>query len=128
MAPTATTAPRSPAQSSSTSRTGLPPSSGASINRSRATSMEFRVALAALESGAFYGLIALGYYLFLRATTAVNFAMGAYVMFAGMTAASVVVERGWPQWLGVLLALAAAVALSWLAEAAILRPMLRRTR
>src|SRR5436853_1150139 len=90
--------------------------------------MELRVVLAGLESGAFYALIALGYYLFLRATTAVNFAMGAYVMFAGMTAASVVVERGWPQWLGVLLALAAAVALAWLAEDAILRPMLRRTR
>jgi branched-chain amino acid transport system permease protein len=90
--------------------------------------MELRVVLAGLESGAFYGLIALGYYLFLRATTAVNFAIGAYVMFAGMTSAYLVVERGAPQWLGLGVALAAAIILSWLAEDAILSPMLRRTR
>jgi branched-chain amino acid transport system permease protein len=90
--------------------------------------MEFRVLLAGVETGAFYGLVALGYFLFLRATAAVNFAMGAYVMFAGMTSAYLVVEQGVPQPVGVLIALLAAVLLSWLAEDGILRPMLARTR
>ncbi len=90
--------------------------------------MEFRVVLAGIETGAFYGLVGLGYFLFLRATTAVNFAMGAYVMFAGMTTAYVVVEQGAPQLLGVLLALASAVLLAWIADDGILRPMLARTR
>src|SRR4051794_342856 len=90
--------------------------------------MEFRVLLAGLETGAFYGLIALGYFLFLRATAAVNFAVGAYVMFAGMTSASLVAGHGLPQLAGIAIALLAAVVLAWISEDGILRPMLARTR
>lgn len=90
--------------------------------------MEFRVLLAGLETGAFYGLIALGYFLFLRATAAVNFAVGAYVMFAGMTSAYLVVSHGLPQVVGVAAALVAAVVLAWISEDGILQPMLARTR
>ena len=90
--------------------------------------MEFRVLLAGMETGAFYALIALGYFLFLRATAVVNFAIGAYVMFAGMTSAYFVADRGLPQPIAITIALLGAVVLAWISEGGILQPMLARTR
>jgi branched-chain amino acid transport system permease protein len=88
--------------------------------------MELSLLLSGIETGAFYGLVALGYFLFLRATGAVNFAMGAYVMFAGVAYGSLSEDPSAPLVLAVASALGAALLFAWITEDGILRPMLRR--
>lgn len=88
--------------------------------------MELSLLLSAIETGAFYGLVALGYFLFLRATGAVNFAMGATVMFAGVAYASMT-DAGGGLALPVAASLGAALLLAWITEDGILRPIARRT-
>src|SRR3546814_11461274 len=77
--------------------------------------------------GALYGLVALGYFLFFQATTAINFAIGAIVMFSGMALAIVYQDMGSHWAIGMLVAVAVAVLLAWISEAAILRPILARS-
>src|SRR3546814_10788440 len=77
--------------------------------------------------GALYGLVALGYFLFFQATTAINFAIGTIVMFSGMALAIVSQDMGSPWAIGMLVAVAVAVLLAWISEAAILRPILARS-
>lgn len=89
--------------------------------------MELYVAMSALQTGAQYGLIALGYFLFFRGTTAVNFSMGAYVMVAAMAASWIVSEKAGPVALAASAGLGAAMVLSWITEAGILRPIAART-
>ena len=89
--------------------------------------MELSLLLSGIETGAFYGLVALGYFLFLRATGAVNFAMGAYVMFAGVAYGSFSEDPSAPLMLAIVSALGAALLFAWITEDGILRPMLRRT-
>ena len=90
--------------------------------------MELSLLLSGIETGAFYGLVALGYFLFLRATGAVNFAMGAYVMFAGVAYGSLSEDPSAPLVLvlAIASALGAALLFAWITEDGILRPMLRR--
>lgn len=90
--------------------------------------MELSLVVSGIETGAFYGLVALGYFLFLRATAAVNFAMGAYVMFAGVAYGYLSEDPSTPLVLGLASALGAAVLFAWITEDLILRPMARRAR
>ncbi|HEV2673341.1 MAG TPA: branched-chain amino acid ABC transporter permease [Aliidongia sp.] len=90
--------------------------------------MELSLVVSGIETGAFYGLVALGYFLFLRATAAVNFAMGAYVMFAGLAYGYFSEDPSAPLVLGLASAFGAAVLFSWITEDLILRPMARRAR
>lgn len=90
--------------------------------------MIYSVLWTGLGTGALYGLTALGYFLFFRATTAVNFAIGAYVMFAGMAMAHLTSE-GTNHWsLGIGIALASAIVLVWVAESLVLRPIMARSK
>lgn len=89
--------------------------------------MELPILISGLDAGAFYALIALAYYVLLRSTGLVNFAVGSYAMFSGMTVAYLSKEVGVPVWLAVPTAVAAAVAISLLADHLIIRPILRRT-
>lgn len=89
--------------------------------------MDAGIIISGLGTGAVYGLIALAYFLFTRATKAVNFAIGAFVMFAAMLSAYLVTVAGVPVAVATLLALAAGIALVWLAEAGVLRPIMART-
>ena len=89
--------------------------------------MELSVVVAAIEAGAFYALIALGYYLFVQATTALNFAMGAFVMAAGLTTAFLVVGSGHDIVIGTCAGLAVAAMLALVSQEGILRPMFART-
>ncbi len=77
--------------------------------------------------GALYGLVALGYFLFFQATAAINFAIGAIVMFAGMALAVISKDLGQAWMIAVLIAVALAILLAWISEAAILRPILARS-
>ncbi len=75
--------------------------------------------------GLMYALIALGFVLVYKATDAINFAQGEFVMAAGIIAA-VVVAASTSFFLGALVALAAMIMFGFLLERAMLRPLLGR--
>src|SRR3974390_1763057 len=75
--------------------------------------------------GLMYALIALGFVLIYKATDAINFAQGEFVMAPAIIAA-VVAATAHSFWLGVLVAIAAMIAFSFLFERTVLRPLLGR--
>ena len=77
-------------------------------------------------TGLMYALIALGFVLVYKATDAINFAQGEFVMIAGFVAASALVVWGAPLWVAVLLALAGLVAFGFALERVMLRKLLGR--
>jgi len=76
--------------------------------------------------GLMYALIALGFVLIYKATDAINFAQGEFVMFAGFLAAGAIDIGGAPFWLGALLAIAGMVAMGFGLERVVLRPLIGR--
>jgi branched-chain amino acid transport system permease protein len=76
--------------------------------------------------GLMYSLIALGFVLVYKATDAINFAQGEFVMIAGFVAAGGLVVWGAPLWLAVALALAALVAFGFVLERVMLRKLIGR--
>ena len=77
-------------------------------------------------TGLMYALIALGFVLVYKATDAINFAQGEFVMIAGFVAASALVVWGAPLWVAVLLALGGLVAFGFALERVMLRKLLGR--
>jgi branched-chain amino acid transport system permease protein len=76
--------------------------------------------------GLMYALIALGFVLIYKATDAINFAQGEFVMFAGFLAAAAIGIGGLPWWGGALVAIAGMIALGFGLERVVLRPLLGR--
>ena len=76
--------------------------------------------------GLMYSLIALGFVLVYKATDAINFAQGEFVMIAGFVAAVALGAWGAPLWLGILVALLAMVAFGFGLERVVLRPLIGR--
>ena len=76
--------------------------------------------------GLMYALIALGFVLIYKATDAINFAQGEFVMFAGFIAAGSAEMAGLPFWASSLLAIAGMIALGFGLERVVLRPLLGR--
>jgi branched-chain amino acid transport system permease protein len=76
--------------------------------------------------GLMYSLIALGFVLVYKATDAINFAQGEFVMIAGFVAAGVLVVWGAPLWLAVLLAVGSMVAFGFVLERVMLRKLIGR--
>src|SRR5687768_823679 len=76
--------------------------------------------------GLMYALIALGFVLIFKATDAINFAQGEFVMFAGFIAAGAADILGAPFWMSALLAIIGMVGLGFGMERAVLRPMIGR--
>jgi branched-chain amino acid transport system permease protein len=76
--------------------------------------------------GLMYALIALGFVLIYKATDAINFAQGEFVMFAGFIAAGAADLAGAPFWVSALLAIGAMIALGFGLERVVLRPMIGR--
>src|SRR5712672_2736295 len=76
--------------------------------------------------GLMYALIALGFVLIYKATDAINFAQGEFVMFAGFIAAGAADIAGAPFWLSALLAVGGMVALGFGLERVVLRPLIGR--
>ncbi len=76
--------------------------------------------------GLMYSLIALGFVLVYKATDAINFAQGEFVMFAGFILAGAIVLGGAPFWLGVVVAVAGMLAFAFGLERVVLRPLLGR--
>lgn len=76
--------------------------------------------------GSMYSLVALGFVLIYKATDAINFAQGEFVMFAGFLAAAAIGLAGMPWWGGALVAIAGMIALGFVLERVVLRPLLGR--
>jgi branched-chain amino acid transport system permease protein len=76
--------------------------------------------------GLMYALIALGFVLIYKATDAINFAQGEFVMFAGFLTAGAAEIAGFPFWASALLAICAMIALGFGLERVVLRPMIGR--
>ncbi len=76
--------------------------------------------------GLMYALIALGFVLIYKATDAINFAQGEFVMFAGFIAAAAIGMAGLSFWLAALIAVAGMVALGFGLERVVLRPLIGR--
>jgi branched-chain amino acid transport system permease protein len=76
--------------------------------------------------GLMYSLIALGFVLVYKATDAINFAQGEFVMIAGFVAAVSLGSYGAPLWLAILIALVAMVAFGFGLERVVLRPLIGR--
>ena len=76
--------------------------------------------------GLMYSLIALGFVLVYKATDAINFAQGEFVMLAGFIIAGMMVLAGAPFWLGVVVALVGMIAFGFGLERIVLRPLIGR--
>jgi branched-chain amino acid transport system permease protein len=76
--------------------------------------------------GLMYSLIALGFVLVYKATDAINFAQGEFVMLAGFIIAGMLVIAGAPFWVSVLVAIAGMVAFGFGLERIVLRPLIGR--
>ena len=90
--------------------------------------IQFAIALSVsgLSIGLMYSLIALGFVLVYKATEAINFAQGEFVMLAGFVAALALGYNGMPVLGAVLAAAAVMVIFSFGLERVVLRPLLGR--
>jgi len=82
----------------------------------------FEVLIAGLLSGVMYSLVALGYVLIYKASGVFNFAQGAMVFFAALTAVGLH-DLGLSLWLAVPLTVAAMIVLGLVTEKFVLRPL-----
>jgi branched-chain amino acid transport system permease protein len=78
-----------------------------------------------LFTGLMYSLVALGFVLIYKASTAFNFAQGAMVFFAAMTLVGFI-ELGAPFWFALLLAIATMILLGVATERFIMRPLVNQ--
>jgi branched-chain amino acid transport system permease protein len=76
--------------------------------------------------GLMYSLIALGFVLVYKATDAINFAQGEFVMIAGFVVAVALGDYGVPLWLSVAVGLAAMISFGFGLERVVLRPLIGR--
>jgi branched-chain amino acid transport system permease protein len=76
--------------------------------------------------GLMYALIALGFVLIYKATDAINFAQGEFVMFAGFIAAGAADMAGAPFWISALLSMSGMIVLGFGLERVVLRKLIGR--
>jgi branched-chain amino acid transport system permease protein len=76
--------------------------------------------------GLMYSLIALGFVLVYKATDAVNFAQGEFVMIAGFVAVGALTVAGAPLWLSIMAALAGMIGFGFGLERVMLRKLIGR--
>ncbi|HEY7041777.1 MAG TPA: branched-chain amino acid ABC transporter permease [Methylomirabilota bacterium] len=76
--------------------------------------------------GLMYALIALGFVLVYKATDAINFAQGEFVMIAGFVVAVAVAAYGAPLWVAILVGLLAMIAFGFGLERVMLRRLIGR--
>ena len=86
----------------------------------------FALVLSGASIGLMYSLIALGFVLVYKATDAINFAQGEFVMIAGFVTAGALTVWGAPLWVAVALALVSLVAFGFVLERVMLRRLIGR--
>jgi branched-chain amino acid transport system permease protein len=89
-------------------------------------SFAFSLVVSGLSIGLMYSLIALGFVLVYKATDAINFAQGEFVMLAGFVAAGVAAVEGMPILAAIIAAVVVMVLFSFALERVVLRPLLGR--
>jgi branched-chain amino acid transport system permease protein len=89
-------------------------------------SFAFSLIVSGLSIGLMYSLIALGFVLVYKATDAINFAQGEFVMLAGFVAAGVAAVAGMPILGAIIAAVVVMVLFSFALERIVLRPLLGR--
>jgi len=82
------------------------------------------VLLGGLMAGVLYSLVALGFVLIFKASGVFNFAQGSMVLFAALCVARMAEKM--PLWLAILLAVAIMVALAFVVERLVLRPLVNQ--
>jgi len=82
------------------------------------------VLLGGLMAGVLYSLVALGFVLIFKASGVFNFAQGSMVLFAALCVARMAEKM--PLWLAILLAVAIMVALAFVIERLVLRPLVNQ--
>jgi branched-chain amino acid transport system permease protein len=85
----------------------------------------FALLVSGISIGLMYSLIALGFVLIYKATDAINFAQGEFVMLAGFLATTAL-AASLPIWLAIVLAIVAMIVFSFALERVVLRPLLGR--
>ncbi|PYM15690.1 MAG: hypothetical protein DMD81_14375, partial [Candidatus Rokuibacteriota bacterium] len=112
----------------SASRTPSPPPSAWRSEPDDVIEWEFTVLLLSngILTGLMYSLIALGFVLVYKATDAVNFAQGEFVMLAGFVVVGGLTVAGVPLWLSVIAALVAMVVFGFGLERVVLRKLIGR--
>ncbi|MDX2158412.1 MAG: branched-chain amino acid ABC transporter permease [Hyphomicrobiaceae bacterium] len=85
----------------------------------------FSLVLSGLSIGMMYSLIALGFVLVYKATDAINFAQGEFVMLAGFLVATTLAAN-LPLWAAIVFGIGIMVAFSFVLERVVLRPLLGR--
>lgn len=83
-----------------------------------------QVIVTGLATGGLYGLIALGFVLIYKATSVLNLAMGEFMTLGAFVCLAALVQLHAPFWAAVLLTLLCAVALGFVVERLILRPLI----
>lgn len=78
---------------------------------------------AGLGTGSIYALIAVGFNIIFKATGALNFAQGEWVMLGGMLAALSITQTQAPVWLVTLGATLAVALAGWLSDRVVIRPL-----
>ncbi len=76
--------------------------------------------------GLMYSLVALGFVLVYKATDAINFAQGEFVMIAAFIVAGSLAVWGVPVWAGIVIAIVAMIAFGFGLERVMLRPLIGR--
>lgn len=84
------------------------------------------VLVGGLLSGVMYSLVAIGFVLIYKTSGALNFAQGAMLLFAALTFVSLV-ERHVPFALALVITMGVMVALGFVIERAVLRPLVNRS-
>jgi branched-chain amino acid transport system permease protein len=85
----------------------------------------FEVLVGGLLSGVMYSLVAIGFVLIYKTSGVLNFAQGSLMLFAALTFVSLI-ERGLPFWAGLVVTLAAMVAIGAAIERTVLRPLVNQ--
>src|SRR6201987_4432466 len=83
------------------------------------------VVIGGLLSGVMYSLVALGFVLIYKASGVFNYAQGSMVLFAALSFVGLL-ELDLPIWLAVLLTVAIMIALAYLVEHLVLRPLVNQ--
>jgi branched-chain amino acid transport system permease protein len=88
-------------------------------------SFVIEVTLGGLLAGVMYSLVALGFVLIYKASGVFNYAQGSMVLFAALSFVGLL-ELGLPIWLAALLTVAIMIALAYLVERLVLRPLVNQ--
>jgi len=83
------------------------------------------VVIIGLLTGIMYSLVALGFVLIFKASGVFNFAQGVMVLFAALTLVGLM-EHGVPVWLALILTMAVMVAMAFVIERVMLRPLVNQ--